>query len=129
MANGACCCIRRWRARGGRPTNHTVEQIAAVEGEIEKAGQVEEERIGEVLRLVDHEQGRDAAFIHEVQERFLDRGPEFGAAMGGPEAELRGRRPDVLRQRRVEGTSLLSFLERFSEDQGVHERQWQTDTG
>ena len=36
-----------------QPDQPQGQEIAAVEGDIEKPGQIEEERIGEMLRLVD----------------------------------------------------------------------------
>ena len=66
------------------------QEVAAVEGEVEEAGEVEEEGVGEVLRLVDDDDGGGAALVDHVDEGLLDVGPELPAAMGGLDAELAG---------------------------------------
>ena len=66
------------------------QQVAAVEGEVEEAGEVEEEGVGEVLRLVDDDDGGGVALVDHVDEGLLDVGPELAAAMGGLDAELAG---------------------------------------
>jgi DNA invertase Pin-like site-specific DNA recombinase len=75
-----------------QPDEPQREQIPAVEGEVEEAGQIEQERIREMLRLVEDDHRRDAALVDQMQQRLLDRGPELGAAVGGPQPELHRQR-------------------------------------
>ena len=67
------------------------EQVAAIEGEVQEAAQVEEEGIGEVLCLVDDDDGMGAALIDHVQQDLFEVGPELTAAVGGNRPA-----PDVL---------------------------------
>ena len=73
--------MRRWRA------------IAAIKGEVQEGGQIDEEGIGKVLRLIEDKDGGNRPLIDQVQQAFVEAGPEFGAAMGGAEAELQGQGP------------------------------------
>jgi hypothetical protein len=66
------------------------DEIAAVEGEVEKAREVEQEHVGEVLGLVENDDGRGAALVDHVHEGLLEIGPELAAPMRGPDAELVG---------------------------------------
>src|SRR5439155_10981485 len=68
------------------------QQVAAVEREVEKAAQVEEEVVGEVLGLVEDHQRVGAALVNHVDERLLDIGPELATARRGLDAELEGER-------------------------------------
>jgi len=66
------------------------EQVTAVEGEVEKAGQVSEKGVGEVLCLVENEHGRATLLIDEVHEGLLEVVPQLAAAMARPDAEIGG---------------------------------------
>jgi len=68
------------------------EDVAAVEREVEETREVEEEGVGQVLGLVDDDDGRAAALVDHVDERLLDVGPELPAPMGGGDTELAGER-------------------------------------
>jgi hypothetical protein len=57
------------------------DEIAAVEGEVEKACEVEQEDVGEVLCLVEDDDGRGAALVDQVHEGLLEIGPELAAPM------------------------------------------------
>jgi hypothetical protein len=64
------------------------EDVAAVEGEVEEAGQIDEESISEVLGLVDDDDRRGVSLVDHVEERLLDVGPQLGAPMRRADAEL-----------------------------------------
>src|SRR5712692_6485884 len=87
MARGACCCMRSRRVSGETDEPHR-EEIAAVEGEVQEAGEVDQKGIGQVLGFVEDDEGRGAALIDQVQERLLEVGPERGAPVGRPHADL-----------------------------------------
>ena len=82
--------MRRVRSREGRPQSHRVSKSRLSNGEVEEAGQVDEEAVGEVLGLVEDDDGGGAAIIDEVDQGLLDVGPELGAAVGGADAQLLG---------------------------------------
>ncbi len=79
--------VARERREADQPEG---EQVAAVEGEVEEAGEVDEEVVGEVLGLVEDDHGRGAALVDHVHEGLLDVGPQLGAAVGGLHADLGG---------------------------------------
>ena len=78
-------------SRQGRQSHQPQsKQIAAIKGEVEERREIDQEGIGEILPFVEDENRRDAPLVDQVQQAFLDVAPQFGAAMGGAEAELQG---------------------------------------
>lgn len=66
------------------------EQLPVVEGEVQEAREVDQKGIGQVLRFVEDDHGRGAALVDQVHEGFLDVGPQLGAPVGRPHADLGG---------------------------------------
>jgi len=62
---------------GGQAHQPQGDEVAAVEGEVEEAGQVDQESVGEVLSLVDDNHRRGTTLFHHVHESLLDVGPEL----------------------------------------------------
>ena len=94
------------RRQAHQPHGH---QLAAVEGEVEKARQVRQERVGEHLRLVEHDDGRHAALVDHVHQGPLDVGPELAAPVRGGHAQLPGDRP-VQVERRARGVAQVQHV-------------------
>ena len=60
--------------------------------EVEKAREIEKEPVGQVLGLVENDEGNGAALVDHVDERLLDVRPQLAASMRRANAKLEGER-------------------------------------